>query len=88
MIHSLNLRGLVHAEFYQFLKLVVDKVDESDPVALKLKPARDQVALVLVDLKTSLNSETANEETRLIQALDLERDNAIIGLNFIINGNT
>lgn len=88
MITSINLRGLVHSEFYQYLKLVVDKVDEADPVALKLKTARDAAALMLPELKASLNLETANEETKQIQALDLARDNAIVGLTAIINGNT
>jgi len=88
MILSINLRGLVNAEYYQLLKLVVDKVDEANATTLKIKKVRDDLAGILPALKSSLNAEVALSETKVIQDLDQRRDDAIIGLQMIVKGNT
>jgi len=88
MINSFYLRGLVNSEFYQFIKLIVDKVDESDPTVLKIKNRRDDLFKILAPLKSALNQETANAETKVIEALDERRDNTFKGLSFNITGST
>ena len=88
MILSINLRGLVNAEYYQLLKLVVDKVDEANANTLKIKKVRDDLAGILPALKSALNAEVAFAETKVIQDLDQRRDDAIIGLQMIVKANT
>jgi len=80
MISKIALYRLINLKYYQFMKLVVERVDESDPTVLKIKDARDQVSNLLPDLLKSLSNEAANEETAIIKAFDTLRDNAIMGL--------
>lgn len=88
MIQKLNLRGLTNAEFYQLLKLVADQVSVADSTALKIKKAHDALLAKLPSLMTALNSETASQETKRLESLDEDRDDAIVGISMVINGYT
>lgn len=88
MITFIPLYRLINSEFYQFIKIVVDKVEVAGPTALKVKTAQDPLAQKLPILLGALNNEKANEETKELRDLDLERDSAIIGLTMVIKGNT
>lgn len=86
MFNTLNFRALTNPEFQQFVKLLVEKAVEADVVGLKIKSPHDLLVAALQKLESALNQEKANEETKILQALDGERDDYIVGLNFLING--
>ena len=88
MFDTIVLRKLTNALYLQFLKLIVDKIDEANATTLKLKKGRDELADLLPSLQAALNNEIASAETKIIQALDDKRDYAILGLQTIVNGNT
>lgn len=86
MFNTLNLRGLTNPEFQQFIKLLTEKVKEAGVDVLKIKTPYDLLVAILAQLENALNQEKANEETKLIQDLDRERDDYYIGFSFLLNG--
>ena len=88
MFNTIALRKLTNALYLQFLKLIVDKIDEANATTLKLKKGRDELANLLPGLQNALNNEIASAETKAIQDLDEKRDDAIVGLQTIVSGNT
>lgn len=79
MIKKIKYSGLVSAEFYQFLSLVLGIVDASDAKKLKVTNKRDAFAALVQRLFTALKSEEAYALTKTLEALDKRRDVAISG---------
>lgn len=86
MFITINFRALTNPEFQQFIKLLVEKATEAGVDALKIKSPHDLLVANLQKLESALNQEKANEETKIIQALDGERDDYYVGLSFLVNG--
>ena len=86
MFNSLNYRALTNPEFQQFIKLLIEKAAEAGVDTLKIKTPHDLLKAILAKLEAALNQEKANEETKILQALDSERDDYYVGFGFLING--
>jgi len=88
MINSINIASLRNSEFTQFMKHVLNLVALNDPAALlvadkyaALQTATDQ-ANALFTARRGLAS------TDSLEALDVRRDNAVVGLSACLQGYT
>jgi hypothetical protein len=79
MIKTLKLSRLISTELYQFFYLILGIVDAANPTVSKCKPERDNLQGFMPKLQAAINREAAYALTKVIQALDLRRDTAIIG---------
>jgi Family of unknown function (DUF6261) len=88
MIKKISLKQLVSTELYQFFSLILGIVDATNPTVSKIKPQRDALNDFLQKLQAAINKEKAFALTKVLEALDTRRDDAISGLMMWITGLT
>ncbi|MFC4231565.1 DUF6261 family protein [Parasediminibacterium paludis] len=88
MIKKISLKQLVATELYQFFSLVLGIVDVANPTVSKIKTQRDVLNDLIHKLQAAINKEKGFALTKVIEALDTRRDNAISGLMMWIAGLT
>ncbi len=88
MIKTINLIKLVSTELYQFFNLMLGIADAANPTLSKIKPERDVLFGFLTRLQAAINREKAFALTKVIQASDDRRDDAISGFSMWITGLT
>ena len=88
MFNSINLRQLRNAAYLQFMGLLMQLVNDNDPETLKIKAK-------LIDLQKQYEAFNAlyllprgNKISKEILALDLRRDNALVGFLALVSGQT
>jgi len=88
MFNSINLRQLRNAAYLQFMGLLLKLTNDNDPVTLKIQAK-------LTDLQKQYDAFNAlyllprgNKISKEILALDLRRDNALVGFLALISGQT
>lgn len=88
MISSISLKFLNKDEYFQFISDILSLVQLSDPSKIKIRKAFDLLDLLKADLTLIASRERGSALTKEINALDVRRDDGIIGLRKIVDGNT
>lgn len=80
MIEAITLQNLRNAEFIQFSKDFTALVNTNDPTLLSVQPQYDSLMGKITELESLFKNATSNPITAEIEALDLNRDQAINGI--------
>ncbi len=88
MLPYINLQSLRHSEFLQFLRDTLSIVTDNYAAAQYVKDQQEALEKATAAMEDLFKNERGNPITEEIQALDLRRDNAIIGLNAQVQGLT
>lgn len=88
MIEAISLQNLRNAEFIQFSKDFTALVNTNDPTILSVQPQYDSMMAKITELESLFKNTTSNPITAEIEALDLNRDQAINGIIAIIEAYT
>jgi len=84
MINSIDLTHLRNPECIQFFKNFTSIITANNPATLSVKPQNDNMILKVAELETLFKTATSNPITAEIEALDLRRDRASIGIAGVI----
>ncbi|WP_432673203.1 DUF6261 family protein [Flavobacterium sp. SM2513] len=88
MFNSINLRQLRNAAYLQFMGLLIQLISDNDPVKLKIEAKLAQLQAQYDAFSALYLLPRGNKISKEIVALDLRRDNALVGFLAIVNGNT
>ena len=85
-ITGIDLKNLRNDEYFQFMKNTVSLVTANDPVVLNVVAQNNALNTKTTEFDTLFKKSTASALTQEIFTLDVRRDNALVGINSIING--
>lgn len=88
MFDSINLTSLRHNEFIQFITNFLEIISESDLEALKLKPQTNELSALLATMFVLYKPDKGSVITKTLQVDDARRDNAILGIQSLIDAYT
>lgn len=88
MFNSINLRQLRNAAYLQFMRLLIQLVNDNDPATLKIRAQLDELQRQYDAFNTLYLLPRGNRISKEIAALDLRRDNALVGFLAIVSGET
>ena len=86
MITAITLQNLRHSEILQFLRDTLSIVTRNYAAAQYVKAQQEDLEKTVSAMEDLFKTERGNVLTEELQALDLRRDNAIIGLNAQVQG--
>lgn len=84
MIYAIDFPRLRAADFIQFSKDFTSIIHRNNPEALLVKPQYDALMTKIPEMEKLFATLTSNPITAAIEALDLRRDRAIIGVSGLI----
>jgi hypothetical protein len=85
-ITGIDLKNLRNDEYFQFMKNTVSLVNANDPVVLNVVTQNNALNTKLTEFDALFKKSTASDLTQEITNLDARRDNALVGINSVING--
>ena len=85
MIDAINLMILRNAEFIQFSKDFTALVKTNDPTALSVQPQYDNMIVKISELERLFKNALSNPITAEMEAVDMQRDQAINGIIAMID---
>lgn len=88
MITAIDLFSLRNAEYLQFQKDFVAIVQRNDPALLTVESKLTALQAKVTELDVLFMRMLANENSQVLADLDVKRDNAINGIQYIALGNT
>lgn len=88
MILSIDLAKLSNAGYIQFSRNFLDVVASHNPVTLKVEPEYTALDNELKVIEAVFKTDQASKFTPVIEALDMRRDNAIMGIYKNVDGFT
>jgi Family of unknown function (DUF6261) len=88
MIVSIDLAKLSNAGYIQFSRNFLDIVASHNPVILKVEPEYTALDNELKVIEAVFKTDQASKLTPVIEALDIRRDNAIMGIYKCVDGFT
>jgi hypothetical protein len=88
MINAIKLPALPKAEFIQLMTDILAIVQKNDPVALQVTEPFNKLKALTNEIEALFKVQYGNEKSNELIVLDTRRDNAINGLQSIINGYT
>lgn len=85
-ITGIDLKNLRNDEYFQFMKNTVSLVFANDADVLKVVNQNNALNTKLTEFDALFKKSTASVLTQEITDLDARRDNALVGINSVING--
>jgi hypothetical protein len=80
MIQAIDLTKFRNPEYIQFLKQFLEIVNRNNQSTLKVEQEYEATNAVLVQIETLFKTDQASAITPIIEALDMRRDAAIMGI--------
>lgn len=88
MIQSIRLQSLRNAEYIQLMLDVAGLVNENDPAVLKVEAKHTALQQEVNQLEELFKIAQGNIITDELIAIDTRRDNALVGIQTLINGHS
>lgn len=86
MLHVLLFGRLRNSELIEFLHLLLDILTDNDPAKLKIDAKTTALRAILTKLEGVFQLSKGSPFTKDLEALDLNRDQAIVAIRRIANG--
>ena len=87
IINGIDLKNLRNDEYFQFIKNTKSLVDTNDPSVLNVVAQNAALNEKMQEYDALFKKSTASEITQVIFDIDLRRDNALVGISSVVNGN-
>ena len=87
IINGIDLKNLRNDEYFQFMKNTTSLVDTNGAAVLNVVAQNDALIQKTQEYDALFKKSTASEITQAILDLDVRRDNALVGISSVVNGN-
>lgn len=87
IIIGIDLKNLRNDEYFQIMKNTTSLVETNGAVVLNVVAQNDALIQKTIEYDVLFKRSTASEITQEIFDIDVRRDNAVIGISNVVNGN-